>query len=41
MQIDRTFLDLFWGLSARDENQRIEASNKLVDLLSSKTGEVG
>ncbi|CAH8470934.1 unnamed protein product [Schistosoma bovis] len=40
MQIDRTFLDLFWGLSARDENQRIEASNKLVDLLSSKTGEV-
>ncbi|CAH8454540.1 unnamed protein product [Schistosoma haematobium] len=40
MQTDRTFLDLFWGLSARDENQRIEASNKLVDLLSSKTGEV-
>uniref|UniRef100_A0A095A2C0 Uncharacterized protein n=1 Tax=Schistosoma haematobium TaxID=6185 RepID=A0A095A2C0_SCHHA len=39
MQTDRTFLDLFWGLSARDENQRIEASNKLVDLLSSKTGE--
>ncbi|CAH8470503.1 unnamed protein product [Schistosoma rodhaini] len=39
MQTDRTFLDLFWGLSARDEKQRIESSNKLVTLLSGKTDE--
>ncbi|CAH8448274.1 unnamed protein product [Schistosoma turkestanicum] len=40
MHIDRTFLDLFWGLSSRYENQRKKASKNLIDFLSSKSDEV-